>query len=217
MDTDTDLRTLQMLCSRICHDLIGPIGAVNTAIELMTDEDDVLDAEALAMLARSAQEANRKLMFFRAVFGLSGGQETTIQADQLKELTDGILASGKVKAKWDAGFPATLPGGAGKMLMLLMFLAAEALPRGGEIAVRAQTFSDGLGIACVAEGTGVSLKSEITSILDGTSTIDQLSARGIPARILTILAREYDARIEYTSAENGQVTMAVLWSGDVSG
>lgn len=213
MDNDLDLRTLQLLCSRICHDLVGPIGAVNTAIELMEDEDGgALDAEALAVLARSAQEASRKLTFFRAVFGLSGGQETAIQADQLKSLTDGVLASGKVSAVWASDFPAALPGTAGKMLMLLVFLASETLPRGGEIEVRAQSFSDGLAVACTARGEGVALREEVDAVLSDKMPSDQLSARGVPARILTILARENGARIEFTADEEGQVTLAVLLS-----
>lgn len=218
MDSDLDLRTLQLLCSRICHDLVGPIGAVNTAIELMEDEDGgALDAEALAVLARSAQEASRKLTFFRAVFGLSGGQETAIQADQLKELTDGILASGKVSAVWEADFPGSLPGAAGKMLMLLVFLASETLPRGGEVNVRAQAFSDGLAVACTAHGEGAALRPEVEAVLAESADSDELSARGVPARILGILVRENDARIEFSTAEDDQVTLAVLFSAGEAG
>lgn len=218
MTDQIDLRTLQLLCSRICHDLVGPIGAVNTAIELMGDDDDgALDAEAMAVLARSAQEANRKLTFFRAVFGLSGGQETDMQSDQLQSLSEGLLMSSKVSLRWAPDFPTSLPGSAGKILMLLVFLSAEALSRGGRIDIRAQEFSDGLAVACVAEGDGADLKPEIQSVLADDWSSDQLSARAVPARILAILARENTARIEFSNAEAGQVTLAVLFSNASTG
>lgn len=213
MSNPIDIRTLQLLCSRLCHDLIGPVGAINTAIELMGDEGGgALDVEALKVLARSADEANRKLAFFRAVFGLGGNQKTEARLSDLRELTDGLLASGKVTANWDADIPETLPGGVGRILILLAFLAAEALPRGGEVGVRVQAFTDGLGAACIAEGDRAALHSEVEGVLKGEILPDELSARGIPAYVLLLLAEENNAKVEFSSPQAGQIALAVLFS-----
>ncbi len=217
MNNPVDLRTMQLLCSRICHDLIGPVSAVNTAVELMGDEEDgSLDTEALKVLARSAEEAGRKLTFFRAVFGQAGSRETPVQVGNLIELTNGVLASGKVTVQWDSEIPAMLPGGVGKVLMLLVFLAAETLPKGGNVGVRVQAFSDGLGVACTAEGDGATLRPEIGGVLSGGTPSDEVSARGIPAYVLMLLAEENDAKVEFSSSQPGQVTLAALLSSGLS-
>lgn len=211
MESQLDLRTIQLLCSRLCHDLVGPVGAANTAVELMSeDSGGTLDAEALNVLAKSAQEASRKLSFFRAVFGLGGDQSAPSETAQLKELGDGFLASGKVKTLWDESVPDTLPGSAGKLLMLLVFIAAETLPRGGTVTVRVQSFSDGLGIACIAEGEGATLRAEIEDVLKGNAQTIDLSAREIPAHYLLLMANTIGASVEYSSSDAGQVTLAVL-------
>lgn len=212
MDNKIDLRTIQLLASRMCHDLVGPVGAINAAVELLGDEDGALDAEALKMLAKSAGEANSKLAFFRAVFGLGGSKDQPDQVAQLVELANGVLASGKVKVRWDPDMPATLPGGAGKVVMLLVYLAAEALPRGGEVGVRVQDFSDGLGVACVAEGEGAALREEINDVLKGAAPPEELTARGIPAYLLVLLANNINAKVEFSADQPDQIALAALLS-----
>ncbi len=213
MNNRVDLRTVQLLCSRLCHDLIGPVGAINTAIELMGDEGGhALDVEALKVMAQSAGEASRKLAFFRAVFGVGGGQETVVQLSDLMDLTNGFLVSSKVAPQWDTDIPATLPGGVGRVLMLLTFLAAEALPRGGKVEIRVQTFTDGLGVACIAKGDRAILPPEIEGVLKGGTTPDELSARGIPAYVLLLLTDENGAAAEFSVPQSGQVALAVLFS-----
>lgn len=213
MNSPVDLRTMQLLCSRICHDLIGPVSAVTTAVELMGDEEGgALDAEAFKVLARSAEEAGRKVTFFRAVFGLAGDREAPVQVDHLMDLTNGVLASGKVTVEWDTDIPAMLPGGVGKILMLLIFLAAETLPRGGKVGIRVQMFSDGLGVACTAGGDGATLRPEIEGVLADEIPLGELSARGIPAYVLLLLAEENGAKVEFSTSQPGQVTLAALLS-----
>jgi len=213
MNNRVDLRTVQLLCSRLCHDLIGPVGAINTAIELMGDEDaHSLDVEALKVMAKSASEASRKLVFFRAVFGVGGSQETVVQLSDLMDLTDEFLVSRKVAAQWDTDIPRTLPGDVGRVLMLLTFLAAEALPRGGKVEIRVQTFNNGLGVACIAEGDGAILPPEIEGVLKGGTTSDKLSVRGIPAYVLLLLTDENGATVEFSLPQSGQVALAVLFS-----
>jgi len=213
MNNHIDINVLQLLCSRICHDLVGPVGAINTAIELMADEGSgALDGEALSVLMKSAQDANRKLAFFRSVFGLGGGADVVVQQSHLVELTEGILASGKVTANWDVGIPATVSGSAGKIIMLLVFLAAETLPRGGEVTVRVQTFSDGMAAACIAEGEGAVIRPEVEAVLADKTPSTELSARGVPAYVLALLAHKCGATVEFSSPQPGQVALAVLFS-----
>lgn len=217
MTSKINLRTAQLLCSRICHDLVGPIGAVNTAIELMQDEgDDIMDVEAFKVLARSALEANRKLAFFRTVFGLGASYDSTIKTSGLIDLANGLVAAGKVDLLWDQGMPSDIPSISSKILMLQIFLAIEALPRGGAVHIRMQSFSDGDAIACIAEGEGAGFQTEVGNVLDGAMSENELTPRTIPSYVLTLLAEEAGATIELSQSQDGQIALAVLFSNGLS-
>ncbi len=212
MTDKIELRTAQILCSRICHDLVGPVGAINTAIELMQDEgDEALDAEALEVLARSALEAGRKLAFFRTVFGL-GAVDAPAKTQGMIDLANGLVASGKVSLQWDPDMPPEFSSISGRILMLLIFSAIEALPRGGGVDIRLQSFSDGDAIACIAEGQGAALHEEVEKTFAGEMSESELTARTIPPYVLMLLARQTGAKIEISQPQQGQVALAVLFA-----
>ena len=218
MTITVDFRTVQLLCSRMCHDLVGPVGAINTAIELMGEEGGgAMDTEALKVLAKSASEASRKLAFFRAVFGLGGDRDTSVETSQLLDLANGIVASRKISIQWDPAIPSTVSGGIGKILMLQVFLSADALPRGGSIGVRVQAFTDGIAVACIAEGNGAVLHPEVEGVLAGITPQAELTARAVPSYVLALLAAENSAAVQFSTPQPGQVALAVLFSNGLSG
>jgi len=218
MTSTVDFRTVQLLCSRICHDLVGPVGAINTAIELMGEEGGgALDTEALKVLAKGAGEASRKLAFFRAVFGLGGGRDAPVETARMKDMANGVVATKKVSLQWDPALPGSLAGSISKILMLQVFLAADALPRGGEVGIRVQAFSDGVAVACIAEGSGAVLHPEVEVVLAGKARSEELTARAVPSYVLMLLAKENGASVEFSTPQQGQVALAVLFSKGLSG
>ena len=97
-----DLRIAELLCSRLCHDLVSPIGAVNNGVELMEEFGGASD-EAMALIGASGKQAARRLQYYRIAFGLAGSQIAQ-SLDDTKAVVTGFLEGGKVAADWD---PAT--------------------------------------------------------------------------------------------------------------
>ena len=104
--TIADLELARLLCTRLCHDLAGPVGAVSAGVELIGDDPSQVDEETLALIGDSSTAASRKLRFLRAALGVANGS-----ADEVEELLNGYLGAmagmgGKVEVSWPA--PAVL-------------------------------------------------------------------------------------------------------------
>ncbi len=101
-----DMRVAELLASRLCHDLVGPIGAVNNGMELLEDEDLGMSEDAIQLSASSARQAANLLQFYRLAYGMAGGR---IGGDfgALQELAAGFLASTKTTLDWTAAQPLT--------------------------------------------------------------------------------------------------------------
>ena len=121
-----------LLCSRLCHDLLSPVGALNNGIELLADEHDPeMRARVLELLADSARASANKLKFFRLAFGAAGGFADQVDAREAKVAIEGLFSGGgKVELGWMVG-DATHSKPANKLLLNLALIAADALQRGG--------------------------------------------------------------------------------------
>ena len=211
MDVSESIRIAQLMCSRLCHDIISPVGAVNAAVELLEDEGSsgAIDSEVLGLLDRSAGETSNRLSFFRAAFGAGGGPNAEVPCAMLEKLSQDTFGGGKIALQWQADGIEVMSNAAGQLLLMLVLTSTEALPRGGNVTVRIQQMDDGLGIACIAEGPGASLKETIASVLAGSGGLDQLSARDITAYYAHLLAQSVGATFE-TSSDEGAIMLAVL-------
>jgi histidine phosphotransferase ChpT len=142
--SDSDLELAQLLCTRLCHDLAGPIGAVAAGVELIGDDPAMADAETIGLIGDSSNAASRKLKFLRAAFGLS--QST---GADLKPLVDGYIAAtagpgGRIEVTWPSSAALDKASRAfginwAQAFLNLCLLALEAQPgcRGLDIAVDA--------------------------------------------------------------------------------
>ena len=155
-----DMRVAELLASRLCHDLVGPIGAVNNGMELLEDEDLGMSEDAIQLSATSARQAANLLQFYRLAYGMASGRIGGDLGD-LRDLATGFLASSKTTLDWTLGQPAgDLPEGLGKLLLNLIALGEECLPRGGTIGVTLFEGAAGLETAVTARGTGARLRDE---------------------------------------------------------
>jgi len=160
-----EMMLAELLTARICHDLSGPVGAVAAGAELMTDDGGV-DAEALGLLAVSAQAAIARLKFFRAAFGPGNA----IEPAKLRELIAAFLAAdgrsgghGAVGLDWPGLW--TLPADLSRLVMNLVLVAHDCLPRGGTIRV-----SCDLAELVVAEGPRAALHSDVCAVMEISSS-----------------------------------------------
>ena len=147
-----------LLCSRLCHDLMSPVGALNNGIELMADEQDPeMRAQCLDLLGDSARATANKLKFFRLAFGAGGGFGEAIDANEAKIALQGIFGpERRVELGWMVA-DEKLSKGAMKLLLNLALIAGDALVRGGRLDVGAETTGAGLEIAIRGEGPRVML------------------------------------------------------------
>lgn len=133
MPAAEELDLIALICSRLCHDLAGSIGAVNNGVELLAEEtDQAMREEAFGLIAQSAQDAARRLAFFRLALGASGGVEEPMGFMELSRVAQNYFAGGKIVLRLPTT-DAPLPKPLAKAVLLGLLLAAQALPRGGQL------------------------------------------------------------------------------------
>ena len=145
-----------LLCSRLCHDLMSPVGALSNGIELLTDEDDPeMKEKCLELLADSARTTANKLKFFRLAFGAAGGFGDEIDTGEAETVLRGLFGAEKrIELGW-AVSDNKLPKGAVKLLLNLGMIAGDALVRGGRLDVGAETSGATIELVIRAEGPRV--------------------------------------------------------------
>jgi histidine phosphotransferase ChpT len=202
-----DLRILELAASKICHDLISPIGAVNNGLELMEDEqDEALQAEALALAQRSARRASLLLQLFRSLFGNAGNQ-SGFGAKEAKQLAVDFLQGGKVTLDADFTLSPTLPDGFGKLILAAIIVAAETLPRGGVVVATVQTSATGPQLSVVSNGTQIAFSEENMKALLQTLPVAELTAHSILPYFTGLLARRVGVSCQADNKTPGQITL----------
>jgi histidine phosphotransferase ChpT len=185
-----------LLCSRLCHDLLSPVGAMNNGLELMADENDpAMREQVMGLLADSASSTANKLKFFRLAFGAAGGFDSQIDANEAKAAIEGLFCSGgRIELGWMVT-PPTLSKPAIKVLLNLALIAGDALVRGGRLDVGAEDEDGRSEIVVKAEGERVILDPEIRKALLGEVADDQVAPRGAGAWMAQQLVRKHGGSI----------------------
>ena len=155
-----------LLCSRLCHDLMSPIGALNNGIELLADESDPeMREKCLELLADSARASANKLKFFRLAFGAAGGFGEEIDTHEAQVALAGLFgAERRIELGWVVS-DEKLPKDAVKLLLNLAMLAGDALVRGGRLDVGAERQHDEIELAVRAEGPRILLDPALRETL----------------------------------------------------
>ncbi len=197
MSLSVDFRVLELLCGRLCHELVGPVSAVNNGVELVDEDDPDFVKEAMSLIGQSARKAGQRLQFYRFAYGTSGsGNNAGVDGG---ELAAALLEGGKVRCEWGSEIAALAPPWQ-RLACNMLVLAAEALPRGGTVRVRAE----GSGLAVTAEGDPVAIGEEVRAALDAAMAVDALTPRTIHAYYTASLARQLGARLAAGPADAGR-------------
>ena len=155
-----------LLCSRLCHDLMSPVGALNNGIELLADETDPeMREKCLELLAESARASATKLKFFRLAFGAAGGFGEEIDTHEAEIALEGLFGpERRIELGWVVK-DEKLPKGAVKLLLNLAMLAGDALVRGGRLDVGAERRGTEVELAVRAEGPRILLDPNLRETL----------------------------------------------------
>jgi len=156
-----------LLCSRLCHDLMSPIGALNNGIELLADETDPeMREKCLELLADSARASANKLKFFRLAFGAAGGFGEEVDTHEAEIALEGLFgAERRIELGW-AVSEEKLPKDAVKLLLNLSMLAGDALVRGGRLDVGAERRGSEIELAVRGEGPRILLDAALRETLE---------------------------------------------------
>ena len=203
-----------LLCSRLCHDLLSPVGALNNGLELLADEKDPeMRKRCFELLEQSARTSADKLKFFRLAFGAAGGFGDMVPTAEPRALVDALVAhNDRVTIEWSISADA-LPKAAVKILLNLSLIGIEALVRGGTLALGAELRDGSTEIVVRASGQRVVFDEDIGKALDGSLPPDELSSRTAPAAMLHQLARGLGGGLRYALADDALVMGAVLPAG----
>lgn len=217
--TDAEaIQLAQLLSSRICHDLIGSIG-IAAATDDLRDADDRIDEEALALVAESARAAAARLAFFRFAFGYGqngDGVAASTSLLSLLSLARGALASSRLRVEWmqaDAAKSApeqSLPVPEARLLLCLMLIATEALPRGGTVSIKVSRAQGWFKARIRAAGTEARLPQSSLDAYSVGSCVD-LTPRTVVGFYAGRLSAQLQAQLGWASepGERVDVTLRV--------
>jgi histidine phosphotransferase ChpT len=196
----TSIEFASLLCSRLCHDLLSPVGALNNGIELLADEHDPeMRARCMELLAASAKASANKLKFFRLAFGSAGGFADLVDTREAQSAIEGLFGGeGRIELGWLVS-EAALPKPAIKILLNLALLAGDALVRGGRLDVGAENGE----IVIRAEGPRLVLDPELKAAMTGGVSQDQVTPRNAAAFLVHALASEQGGAIMVSEVEDG--------------
>jgi len=209
--TTSSLELASLLCSRLCHDMLSPVGALSNGLELLADENDPeMRQRCFELLDQSARISTDKLKFFRLAFGAAGGFGQMVPVSEARALVDGLVANNARIVVNCSLSSDSLPKAAIKILLNFALFGIEALPRGGNLDIAAEFRDGGSEIAVRAAGQRIAFDRDIGRALEGTLPSGELSSRTAPAAMINGLAEEYGGQLQFVLAEDALVLGAVL-------
>lgn len=193
-----------LLCSRLCHDLLSPVGALNNGLELLADESDPeMRERCLELLADSARASANKLKFFRLAFGAAGGFGDEVETREARAAVEGLFgAEGKIRIDWLVA-EERMSKSALKVLLNLVLLAGDALVRGGTLAIGAERHGEGIDIVVRGEGPRIVLDPELKRALLGQAGEEELAPRAAAAWLVHCLVADGGGQVQVADAEEG--------------
>ncbi len=199
--SQTDFASL--LCSRLCHDLLSPVGALNNGLELLADETDPdMRQRCLDLLSDSARASANKLKFFRLAFGAAGGFGDRVDTREAHSAVSGLFGDNRrVTLGWLVEDP-TLPKGAIKVLLNLVLIAGDALVRGGQLDVGAEQRDDHVEIVVRGEGARIVLDDELRGALTGASGSGPITPRAATAHLARMLVVENGGSLQISPPDS---------------
>ncbi|MFL0357434.1 histidine phosphotransferase family protein [Erythrobacter sp. GH1-10] len=209
MTSQTDLAAL--LCSRLCHDMLSPVGALSNGLELLADEQDPeMRKRCIELLEQSAKISTDKLKFFRLAFGAAGGFGENVPVEEARDVIDALAGDNKrVEINWAVG-ESSLPKPAVKVLLNLAQIALDALVRGGTLDIGAEKREGNVEIVARARGAKIAFDETIGHALQGDIAAVEVTSRTAAAHMIALLAEELGGGLQYALTDDALVLGAII-------
>lgn len=212
----SSLELASLLCSRLCHDMLSPVGALSNGLELLAEEKDPeMRRRCFELLEQSARISADKLKFFRLAFGAAGGFGEMVPVSEARALIDALVGNnGRIAVNWALASD-SLPKPGIKTLLNLALIAIDSLVRGGTLDIGAELRTDEGGggaseIVVRAAGPRIAFDPDIGRALDGSLPEGEISSRTAPAAMLRLLAESLGGGLQYAKGDDALVMGAVL-------
>jgi len=196
-----DIEFSALMVSRVCHDLVGPLGAVVNGLEVLEDERDAaMREDALKLVTSSANQALARIQFMRIAFGAAGSAGAELDLGEIGRLIEGLLEGGKVKLEWKVPHAYWAKDWA-KLLMNATLVGADSLPRGGMVAVETGQDPKTPSFKVTATGQVARLAEEVERMLRGEQIQGPVDARAIQPHLTYKLSRAVNAALAIRIAD----------------
>lgn len=195
-----------LLCSRVCHDIISPVGAINNGLELL--DEGGADEDAMNLIRTSARNASARLQFARIAFGAAGSAGMLIDTGDAESVAHAFMKCEKPELSW-AGTRALLPKNKVKLLLNLLLVAAAAIPRGGKISVNLEDPETAPRFKLVSSGPMLRVPAKFLELHSTGKLEEPIDAHAVQPYYTLLLAREAGMTISvHATAEEIQLIAA---------
>ena len=188
--TLSSLDLAALLCSRVCHDLISPAGAIVNGLEVFEEsKDEETRTFALDLIRKSANVASARLQFCRLAFGAAGSAGSQIDLGDAGTVAKGFIEDDKIKLTWNVP-RVLLAKNRVKLVLNLLLIAMQAIPRGGTLVVDPLGEGETMGFRITATGLNARLPQTAIELLNGGSAERTIDAHAIQPFYAGMLSRE---------------------------
>jgi histidine phosphotransferase ChpT len=187
-----------LLCSRVCHDVISPVGAIVNGLEVLAEEKDAgMRDFALELINKSAKTASARLQFARIAFGAAGSAGAAIDTGDAEQVAKGFMNDDKLKLSW-SGPRLLMPKNRVKLLLNLLVIASSCIPRGGTIDFVLEGDGDTPVFRITAQGKNARIPHGVELSLAGTPENGSVDAHGIQPFYTGMVARASQMSVAMT-------------------
>lgn len=194
-----------LLCSKVCHDIISPVGAINNGLELL--DEGGADEDAMNLIRQSARNASARLQFARIAYGAAGSAGMLIDTGDAEAVTVAYLKNEKPELTWTGG-RALLPKNKVKLLLNLVLIANAAIPRGGRLSITLEELETEPRFTLAASGPMLRVPPKFLELHSGGKPEEPIDAHSVQPYYTLLLAREAGMTIAIRATADEIVLLA---------
>lgn len=202
-----ELDFASLICSRLCHDLISPVGAISNGIEILGDEDDeAMRAEVMKLLESSAHQTSNRLKFFRLAFGAAGGIGSQVPIRDARNASVSLFDGGPINLTWNSEI-GEMDKSAVKLLLNMILVASESLIRGGDLMTNITTQGDKISLEVSVRAERVIFQDKSRAMICGEVADPEMDPKLAPAYLAANVAKHLNSKVEHIDHNENSFTL----------
>lgn len=199
-----------LLCSRLCHDLVSPVGAINNGLEILQEEQEASMREAVIdLIEKSTKQTSNKLQFFRLAFGAAGGFSSQLDVRECQKALNAFLEGSRVDMEWAVELTSASKNFV-KIFLNLGLVVSETMIRGGTMRMAAKESDGRIEISVSGEGQRVILQAGVKRALEGSLEEEELDPRAAPAFLARTIVEEADGALTLEGVDETSIAVKAV-------